>query len=80
MSSSRRKREDTAEGCRLLANDDRERATHISNDHMRAIFECSARVWSERANMLGRLEASLDARTALHASAFAEPSVNADLR
>lgn len=80
MSSNRRKREDTAEGCRVLANDDRERAALISNDHMRSIFECSARVWSKRADMLGRLEASLEARTAFNASAFAKLNVNADLR
>jgi len=80
MSSNRRKREDTAEGCRVLANDDRKRAALISNDQMRAILECSARVWSERANLLGRLEASLDARSARNASAFAELNVNADLR
>ena len=80
MNSNRRKREDTAEGCRVLARDDRERAAVVVNDHMRAILECSARAWSDRANMLGRLEASLEARTTLNASAFSDPGVNANLR
>ena len=80
MISNRRKREDTAEGCRVLASDDRERAAVILNDRMRAILETSAKAWSDRADMLGRLEASLEARTVPNASAFSDPGVNANLR
>jgi hypothetical protein len=62
MSSSRRRREDTAEGCRELAHDDEERAAAVPNAHMRATLERSAAAWTSRADLLDRLEASFNAR------------------
>ena len=57
-----RKREDTAEGCRELALDDRARAADIGSDHMRIRLEHSADAWSIRARLLDRLETSFNAR------------------
>lgn len=57
-----RKREDTAEGCRELALDDRARAADVESDHMRDSLERSAEAWSDRANLLQRLETSVSAR------------------
>jgi len=64
MSSSRRKPEDSADGCRALAASDRERASAAANGHVRATFERSAGAWSARASLLERLETSFDARVA----------------
>ena len=58
----RKKREDTAEGCRTLARDDMDRAAAIGNDHMRSCLERSASAWASRAALLERLEASFHAR------------------
>jgi hypothetical protein len=63
-----KKREDTAEGCRTLAQDDRMRAASASNDHARHALERSAEVWSARANLLKRLEADFNARAGSCAS------------
>jgi hypothetical protein len=56
-----KKREDTAAGCRSLAEDDRVRAASHDSLHMRACLERSADTWTARANLLTRLEG---ARTA----------------
>jgi len=59
-----RKREDTAEGCRELALDDRARAADVvGSEHMRRTLERSAEVWVARAKLLERLEANVSART-----------------
>ena len=58
-----RKREDTAEGCREMALDDRARAADVVSDHMRNRLERSADAWTNRANLLERLQASFSART-----------------
>lgn len=63
-----RKREDTAEGCRGLALDDRARAADAGGDHMRSTLERSADAWSARARLLERLEAHFNARAEAHAS------------
>jgi len=60
----RRKPEDTAEGCRTLADADRARAEELPDGHMRGSLERSAEVWGNRANMLDRLEAGSNARAA----------------
>lgn len=57
-----RKREDTAEGCRELALDDRARAAEVDSDHMRDTLERSADAWSTRASLLERLQTSFHAR------------------
>ena len=64
MSSNRRKPEDTADGCRALAQADRERASSVTNVQVRACFESSAAAWSARAGLLDRLEAGFNARAA----------------
>ena len=66
MSSARRRLEDTAEGCRSLASDDRSRATAALNPHMRASLERSAEAWSTRAELLHRLETKFTERVAAH--------------
>jgi len=45
-----------------LAEADRVRAAGMANDHMRGTLERSAAAWSSRADLLGRLEASVSAR------------------
>jgi hypothetical protein len=62
MSSSRKKPEDSADGCRHFAASDRERASETANGHARAKFERSAQAWTARASLLDRLEADFDAR------------------
>ena len=62
MSSSRRKPENRADGCRAFAASDRERASATINAQVRATFERSAEAWSARASLLDRLEASFEAR------------------
>ena len=79
MSSTHHKREDTADGCRSLASDDLGRAAVTINDHMRGAFERSARIWTVRADLLGRLENSLRARVERLVKA-GDCSVDADLR
>ena len=64
MTSARRRPEDTAEGCRLLAEDDQERAAAMINPHMRASLERSARAWSARARLLESLETGFRQRVA----------------
>jgi hypothetical protein len=64
MSSSRRKPEDSPEGCRASAASDRERASLAPNPHVRAAFERSAKAWIARATLLERLENTFDARAA----------------
>jgi len=62
MRSSRRKLEDSADGCRAFAESDRERASATPNTHIRATFERSAEAWSVRAGLLDRLEQRFNAR------------------
>jgi hypothetical protein len=62
MTPSRRKLEDSADGCRAFAASDRERASATANTHIRATFERSAEAWSVRADLLDRLEQSFNAR------------------
>jgi len=52
------KREDSAAGCRSLASDDRDRAEHSDSDRMRFRLACSAEAWTNRAELLDRLEAN----------------------
>ena len=57
ISSARAKRaEDTAAGCRANATADLLRAHAPGGDFMRLRLEHSAAVWSERADLLTRLE------------------------
>ena len=69
MTSGKRKTEDTAKGCRSLAQDDRARAAATMNPHMRATFEGSADVWIARAKLLDRLETSFNQRVAANSRA-----------
>jgi hypothetical protein len=62
MVAQRRKPEDTADGCRSLAQADPERAAAMPNAHMRGSLERSADRWSDRASLLDRLEATASAR------------------
>jgi hypothetical protein len=64
-----RKREDTAEGCRELAEGDRARAADAGGSgHMRDTLERSAEAWGARAKLLDRLEKSFSARKQAEAS------------
>lgn len=65
MISARRKTEDTAEGCRSLAQNDRARAAQMVNPHMRASLERSAEAWTARAKLLDRLETNFNQRVAM---------------
>ena len=56
ISLPQRKPEDTSEGCRLLANDDRDRAEQSDSDLMRVRLTRSADAWTIRAELLERLE------------------------
>ena len=56
ISVPRRKPEDTADGCRLLASDDRTRAEQSESAHMRLRLVSSAAAWTARADLLERLE------------------------
>lgn len=78
MSSTNRKREDTAEGCRMLASENREQAAAAADEHRRASLERRAIVWSARADLLRRLEANFTQR-ALPVCASGEQSASADL-
>ena len=67
--SRRRRPEDTADGCRALAEADRTRAADVTSEHMRGSLERSAESWGKRANLLDRLEGSFSARAEAHAQA-----------
>ena len=56
ISVPHRKPEDTAAGCRILANDDLERAELSDSAHMRLRLVSSADAWGARAKMLDRIE------------------------
>jgi hypothetical protein len=73
VTSGRRRFEDTAGGCRSLAEDDRARATLAINLHMRASLERSAEAWTARARLLDRLEANFDDRVAANAQSVVSP-------
>ena len=63
--AGRRKRpEDTPEGCRSFAADDRDRAATFTVDQARSRYERSAAAWTARADLLDRLEAKFQARAA----------------
>jgi hypothetical protein len=62
MSSTKREPEDSADGCRGLERDRRERAAATTSEHMRMILERSADAWSARAQLLSRLERNFLAR------------------
>lgn len=62
MSSIKRKPEDSAEGCRGLERESRERAATTTCEHMRTVLERSANAWSARAQLLSRLESNFLAR------------------
>jgi hypothetical protein len=68
-----RKREDTAAGCRELAQDDEARAAASASDHMRDVLNRSAEAWSERAKLLARLEGDFAARAGSFAGKRAQP-------
>lgn len=71
MISARRRVENTAAGCRSLAEDDRIRATAMINPRMRASLERSADTWTARAKLLDRLEASFNERLAANGRSIA---------
>ncbi|MEA3057348.1 MAG: hypothetical protein QOF34_163 [Sphingomonadales bacterium] len=54
---SSQKLEDSAAGCRTMADDDRDRAKASDSDRMRVRLGCSADAWTARADLLDRLEA-----------------------
>jgi hypothetical protein len=64
MSAAKRKTEDSADGCRGLAQADRARAATMTSEHMRAVLERSADAWSARARLLDRLEKDFTKRVA----------------
>ena len=59
---SGKRTEDTAEGCRANAAADIGRAGAPGGDFMRSRLERSAAVWTERADLLERLEKKFQAR------------------
>ena len=59
----KKKAEDTPEGCRAMAEGDRERAAATDTERMRYRLEQSAAAWTKRADLLARLEASFQARS-----------------
>jgi hypothetical protein len=73
---TRKKPEDSAEGCRVHEQADRLRAMEILNPQMRETLERSADAWGARAGLLERLEASFDARVAASARAAQTHSVD----
>lgn len=73
MTSGRRRLEDTAGGCRSLAQDDRARATSTINQRMRATLERSAEAWTARAKLLDRLEANFNDRAAANDRSVVPP-------
>ena len=77
MGAQRRKPEDTADGCRALAQADRDRAAEMPNAHMRGTLERSAENWNNRAALLERLEDGVTARAAANAQTD-EPRAEGD--
>jgi hypothetical protein len=63
----RSKREDTAAGCRQMAQDDRARAAEVGSHYMRDRLEISAVAWIARASLLERLDANFSARASANA-------------
>lgn len=63
IARSGKRAEDTAVGCRARAAADLGRAGAPGGDFMRARLEHSAAVWSERADLLDRLERKFLRRT-----------------
>ena len=57
-----KERRDTAEGCRDRATADLLEAVTMATAHSRQMLERSAASWSKRAELLHRIEASIDAR------------------
>lgn len=64
MTARNRKVEDTAEGCRSLAENDRGRATTTTTPRMRVALGRSADAWTARAALLDRLETIFNERVA----------------
>lgn len=64
MSAAKRKAEDSADGCRGRAQDDRARAAAMTSGHMRTVLERSADAWSARARLLERLDKDFSRRAA----------------
>jgi len=63
-----RKPEDTVQGCRSFASADRKRAIATGEDMMRRRMEHSAATWTQRAELLERLEAKFIARRDIEAA------------
>ena len=57
-----RRAEDTMAGCRIRAAADLDKAAAPEGRYMRARLEHSAAMWSERADLLGRIEAGAEER------------------
>jgi hypothetical protein len=55
---------DTAEGCRERAAADLNNALAMSTQNGRQVLEKSAASWTKRAEMLGRIETSIESRLA----------------
>ena len=70
----RRRPEDTAAGCRTMADDDRARAAAMGSDRMRFRLERSADAWTARADLLQRLERSFNARATAKLAEQSQPS------
>ena len=58
----KRRAEDTAAGCRILADQDQVRAARTTSDRRRRLLEHSAEAWAARAALLERLESKSDVR------------------
>src|SRR3954468_15734674 len=57
-----KERRDTADGCRDRATADLLEAVTMATAHSRRMLERSAASWNERAQLLQRMEASIDTR------------------
>ncbi|HEX6661458.1 MAG TPA: hypothetical protein VF067_06280 [Sphingomicrobium sp.] len=68
----RKKSEDTPEGCRTLAKDDRDRADASDTEHMRQRLVGSAEAWTARADLLERIEGSRSAKAGRVAAPFGQ--------
>ena len=64
---------DTAHGCRDRATADQVQALAASTANARRVLETSAASWTQRAELLQRIEASIEAR--LHAADPDEPQL-----
>ncbi|MDB5671493.1 MAG: hypothetical protein JWO25_2452 [Alphaproteobacteria bacterium] len=62
LTQVRKQPQDTIEGCRVRAAADRERAAAMDTHFGTVKLERSAAAWTERGDMLERLEASFEAR------------------